>query len=105
MGKFKDNRERTISQKMFAHRLSGTLGITHEEAERIVQSVKQELISCIVDGLCVKMPGLGTIGTSKRKGCVRANNVFTGGSAVCKDTVAVNFRTSNRLKKLLNIYR
>lgn len=102
MGKFTENKERTLTQAMFTRRLSGSMGITYDEAERIVSEVKRELIKCMLDGLCVKWRGFGTFGAIKHKGRIMQNNIFTGGKSESKDHYVVKFRASDNLNRLLN---
>lgn len=102
MGKFTENKERTLTQAMFTRRLSGSMGITYDEAERIVSEVKRELIKCMLDGLCVKWRGFGTFGTFKHKGRIMQNNIFTGGKSEGKDHYVMKFRASDNLNRLVS---
>lgn len=102
MGKFTENKERTLTQAMFTRRLSGSMGITYDEAERIVSEVKRELIKCMLDGLCVKWRGFGTFGSFKHKGRIIRNNIFTGKRSESKDHYVVKFRASENLNKLVS---
>ena len=102
MGKFTENKERTLTQAMFIRRLSGSMGITYDEAEKIVLEIKCELIKCMLDGLCVKWRGFGTFGTFKHKGRIMQNNIFTGGKSESTDHYVVKFRASDNLNRLLN---
>ena len=102
MGKYTENKERTLTQVMFTRRLSGSMGVTYDEAERIVSEVKRELIKCMLDGLCVKWRGFGTFGAIKRKGRIMQNNIFTGGKSESKDHYVMKFRASDNLNRLIS---
>ena len=102
MGKFTENKERTLTQAMFTRRLIGSMGITYDEAERIVSEVKRELVKCMLDGLCVKWRGFGTFGTFKHKGRIMQNNIFIGGKSESKDHYVMKFRASDNLNRLVN---
>ena len=101
MGKFTENKERTLTQAMFTRRLSGSMGITYNEAERIVSEVKCELVKCMLDGLCVKWRGFGTFGSFKHKGRIIRNNIFTGKRSESKDHYVMKFRASDNLNRLI----
>lgn len=102
MGRFTENKERTLSQSMFSRRLSGSMGVTYEEAEKIVSEVKCELIKCMLDGLCVKWRGFGTFGAFKQKGRIIEHNILTGKRCESKDHYVVKFRASECLNRLVN---
>lgn len=102
MGKFTENKERTLTQAMFTRRLSGSIGVTYDEAEKIVLEVKKELIKCMLDGLCVKWRGFGTFGAIKHKGRIIESNIFTGKRSESKEHYVVNFRASECLNRLVN---
>lgn len=102
MGKFTENKERTLTQAMFIRRLSGSMGITYDEAEKIVSEVKRELIKCMLDGLCVKWRGFGTFGSFKHKGRIIRNNIFTGKRSESKDHYVMKFRASDNLNRLIS---
>ena len=102
MGKYTENKERTLTQAMFTRRLSGSIGVTYDEAEKIVLEVKKELIKCMLDGLCVKWRGFGTFGAIKHKGRIIESNIFTGKRSESKDHYVVKFRASECLNRLVN---
>lgn len=102
MGKFTENKERTLTQAMFTRRLSGSIGVTYDEAEKIVLEVKKELIKCMLDGLCVKWRGFGTFGSFKHKGRIIRNNIFTGKRSESKDHYVMKFRASDNLNRLIS---
>lgn len=102
MGKFTENKERTLTQAMFTRRLSGSIGVTYDEAEKIVLEVKKELIKCMLDGLCVKWSGFGTFGSFKHKGRIIRNNIFTGKRSESKDHYVMKFRASDNLNRLIS---
>lgn len=100
--KFSSNRERTITQKMFASRLSKSMNISKKDAEHIVECVKEEIISCLKDGLCVKIIGLGTLGAYIIKGRTVTHNIFAGSKVIINDRLIVRFKASERLNALIN---
>lgn len=52
MGRFTENRKRTLSQADFIRRISKRMGVSQEYATLIVQSIRKELIQCLQEGLC-----------------------------------------------------
>lgn len=102
MGKFTENRERTLTQDEFIRRLSGSTGLTYEQAQENVLNIKMELTSCMLDGLCVKWRGFGTFGVFKQKGRVIKHSIFTREKQKTADQFVVKFRAGKRLNKLVN---
>lgn len=58
---YKMKKNITLTQKEFVRRITGTAGMTYDEAERIVQIVVKEMASCLLDGIGIKFRGVGDI--------------------------------------------
>lgn len=102
MGKFKENKERTLTQDEFIRRLSDSMGISYKQAKENVLNVKTELVTCMLDGLCVKWRGFGTLGAFEQKGRTLLYNIFTKKKTETEDKFIVKFRASKRLNNLVN---
>ena len=101
MGKFKDNKERTLTQTEFTRRLSGAIGTSYEKADAILSVVLDEIANCMMDGLCVKLNNFGTFGAFKQKGRIICSGVVDG-KYESKDRFAVKFRSSKKLNAIVN---
>lgn len=101
MGRFKENKERTLTQTEFTRRMGGSIGISYKKADAILSVVINQLVECMMDGLCVKLNEFGTFGAFKQKG-----RIIYGGIAndrcECKDRFAVKFRPSKKLNAIVN---
>ena len=102
MGRFTENKSRTLTQNEFVHRLAGSTGCQVQDAEKWVRAIKQELIACLLDGLEVKFVDLGTLGIRQRAGRVYPNNPLTGGTTTTKPMTVACFRPSQKLNQRMN---
>lgn len=100
--KFSENRARTLTENEFIRRLAQSNDMQIKEADDIVKKVFNELLACLQAGLCVKLQGLGTIGTYTRKGRVVEHNAITGNRTETKDKTVVKLVPSKKLNASLN---
>lgn len=99
--KFAENRDRTLTQNAFIRRIAKTNGLQIKDADVAVKMVIDELLACLREGLCVKLQGLGTIGTYTRKGRVLEHNSITGGRCESQDKTVVKLVPSQKLNASL----
>ena len=99
--KFAENRGRTLTQNAFIRRIARSNNIQIKDADDMVKVVIDELLACLREGLCVKLQGLGTIGTYTRKGRVLEHNAITGGRCESHDKTVVKLVPSQKLNASL----
>lgn len=99
--KFAENRDRTLTQNAFIRRIARSNNIQIKDADDMVKVVIDELLTCLREGLCVKLQGLGTVGTYTRKGRVLENNAITGGRCESHDKTVVKLVPSQKLNASL----
>ena len=97
--KFAENRGRTLTQSAFIRRIARSNKI--KDADDMVKVVIDELLACLREGLCVKLQGLGTIGTYTRKGRVLEHNAIVGGKCESQDKAVVKLVPSQKLNASL----
>ena len=97
--KFAENRDRTLTQNTFIRRIAKTNGLQIKDADVAVKMVIDELLAR--EGLCVKLQGLGTVGTYTRKGRVLEHNAITGGRCESQDKTVVKLVPSQKLNASL----
>lgn len=95
--RFTENRDRTLTQNAFIRRIARSNNLQIKDADVAVKMVIDELLTCLREGLCVKLQGLGTIGTYTRKGRVLEHNVITGGRCESHDKTVVKLVPSQKL--------
>ena len=66
-----------------------------------LETIGDELLACLREGLCVKLQGLGTIGTYTRKGRVLEHNAIVGGRCESQDKAVVKLVPSQKLNASL----
>lgn len=91
----------TLTQKEFVRRITGTTGMTYDEAERIVQIVVKEMASCLLDGIGIKFRGLGTFMVKSKAARVFINPI-TKVVATSSQKVAVKFKSSRKLRERIS---
>lgn len=99
--KFAENRARTLTQSAFIRRIARSNNLQIKDADDMLKVVIDELLTCLREGLCVKLQGLGTIGTYTRKGRVLEHNVITGGRCESQDKTVVKLVSSQKLNASL----
>lgn len=99
--KFAENRDRTLTQNAFIRRIARSNNIQIKDADDMIKVVVDELLACLREGLCVKLQGLGTIGTYTRKGRVLEHNAITGGRCESQDKTVVKLVPSQKLNASL----
>lgn len=99
--KFAENRGRTLTQSAFIRRIARSNNIQIKDADDMVKVVIDELLACLREGLCVKLQGLGTIGTYTRKGRVLEHNAITGRRCESQDKTVVKLVPSQKLNASL----
>ena len=99
--KFAENRDRTLTQNAFIRRIARSNNIQIKDADVAVKMVIDELLACLKEGLCVKLQGLGTIGTYIRKGRVLEHNAIVGGRCESQDKTVVKLVPSQKLNASL----
>lgn len=99
--RFAENRDRTLTQNAFIRRIAKSNGLQIKDADVAVKMVIDELLACLKEGLCVKLQGLGTIGTYTRKGRVLEHNAITGGRCESHDKTVVKLVPSQKLNASL----
>ena len=99
--KFAENRGRTLTQSAFIRRIAKSNGLQIKDADVAVKMVIDELLACLKEGLCVKLQGLGTIGTYIRKGRILEHNAITGGRCKSQDKIVVKLVPSQKLNASL----
>lgn len=102
MGKFDENRERTLTQDQFVRRLAGSMGESNEVTLKWVQGIRRELISCLLDGLSVKLVELGTFEPRRRVARRNPHNPILGGQeCICKEKTVAHLTPSKWLNTML----
>lgn len=102
MGKFNENREKIITQDKFIRRLAGNEGISNAEAAKWLRAVKKELTACLMDGLAVKLEGIGTIEPRRRTARRNPHNPILGGQeCICKEKTVAHLTPSKWLNTML----
>lgn len=99
--RFAENRDRTLTQSAFIRRIARSNNIQIKDADDMVKVVIDELLACLREGLCVKLQGLGTVGTYTRKGRVLEHNAITGGRCESQDKTVVKLVPSQKLNASL----
>ena len=99
--KFAENRGRTLTQSAFIRRLAGSNNLQIKDADDMLKVVIDELLVCLKEGLCVKLQGLGTIGTYTRKGRGLEHNAIVGGRCESQDKTVVKLVPSQKLNASL----
>lgn len=99
--KFAENRDRTLTQNAFIRRIARSNNLQIKDADDMLKVVIDELLACLREGLCVKLQGLGTIGTYTRKGRVLEHNAITGGKCESHDKTVVKLVPSHKLNASL----
>ena len=99
--KFAENRDRTLTQNAFIRRIARSNNLQIKDADDMLKVVIDELLACLREGLCVKLQGLGTIGTYTRKGRVLEHNAITGGRCESQDKTVVKLVPSQKLNASL----
>lgn len=99
--KFAENRDRTLTQNAFIRRIARSNNLQIKDADDMLKVVIDELLACLREGLCVKLQGLGTIGTYTRKGRVLEHNAIVGGRCESQDKTVVKLVPSQKLNASL----
>ena len=99
--KFAENRDRTLTLSAFIRLIARSNNIQIKDADDMIKVVIDELLACLREGLCVKLQGLGTIGTYTRKGRVLEHNAITGGRCESHDKAVVKLVPSQKLNASL----
>jgi len=99
--KFAENRDRTLTQNAFIRRIARSNNLQIKDADDMLKVVIDELLACLREGLCVKLQGLGTVGTYTRKGRVLEHNAITGGRCESQDKTVVKLVPSQKLNASL----
>lgn len=99
--KFAENRDRTLTQNAFIRRIARSNNLQIKDADDMLKVVIDELLACLREGLCVKLQGLGTIGTYTRKGRVLEHNAITGSRCESHDKTVVKLVPSQKLNASL----
>lgn len=99
--RFAENRDRTLTQNAFIRRIAKSNGLQIKDADVAVKMVINELLVCLKEGLCVKLQGLGTVGTYTRKGRVLEHNAIVGGRCESQDKTVVKLVPSQKLNASL----
>lgn len=99
--KFAENRARTLTQSAFIRRIARSNNIQIKDADDMLKVVIDELLTCLREGLCVKLQGLGTVGTYTRKGRVLEHNAIVGGRCESQDKTVVKLVPSQKLNASL----
>lgn len=99
--KFAENRDRTLTQNAFIRRIARSNNLQIKDADDMLKVVIDELLACLREGLCVKLQGLGTVGTYTRKGRVLEHNAIVGGRCESQDKTVVKLVPSQKLNASL----
>lgn len=99
--KFAENRGRTLTQNAFIRRIARSNNLQIKDADDMLKVVIDELLACLREGLCVKLQGLGTVGTYTRKGRVLEHNAIVGGRCESQDKTVVKLVPSQKLNASL----
>lgn len=102
MGKFTENRDKTLNQAAFIRRLAGSMGCSYMEAERWLKAVKRELTACLMNGNAVKLVELGTFEPRFRVPRRNPHNgLFGGAETLIKACISAHLTPSKHLNKRL----
>lgn len=102
MGKFNENRNKTLTQADFARRLAGSTGELLKDADFWTRAVRDEIITCLLDGMSIKIEGIGTLELRQRAARKQPHNAILGGrEGVTKETTVAHLKPSRMLNKLL----
>ena len=104
MGKFTENRDKTLTQDDFVRRLARSNGVSNAEAYKWVNNVKKELMSCLLDGLAIKFVNFGRLEPRYRKGRRILHNAVVGGkTTIFSDMIVAHLTASHKLNERLTI--
>lgn len=102
MGRFYENRNKTLNQAAFIRRLAGSMGCSYMEAERWLKAVKRELTACLMSGNSVKLVELGTFEPRFRVQRRNPHNALLGGrESLTKACISAHLTPSQKLNKQL----